>query len=427
MEKKLYDRTLSIIFLIIFVDLIGFGILIPVIPLLLADPNSLYYLLPKNAPVSTGYFLLGLLTAVYPLMQFLAAPILGQLSDKYGRKKLLAVSVFGTFLSYIIFAFGIITANLPVLFFARAVDGITGGNISIAQAAVADITKPENRAKNFGLIGAAFGLGFILGPFLGGKLSDPMVVSWFNASTPFFFAAILSFVEILLILYILPETLKERNESKKLNLFQSVGNVIEAYKHKSVRMILAVAFMDNLGFTFFTTFIAVLYIYRFNFTQGNIGDMFAYVGICFAAAQLFILPRLPKNREYEILGVGILGSAIMLFAYAFVGNPWELLIVIPIFAIFNGFVQAYLPAIVSRSAGKAIQGEILGINASVYSLGQLIPPALAGYIAATFSVDIPILIAGIITLLTAGMVYIFKDEIIAPLKNSSNELGRKEQ
>jgi len=147
MKKYFEKNPLLIVFFTIFIDLLGFGILIPVIPLLLADPRSPYFLLPKGMPINQGYILLGFLTAVFPLMQFLAAPILGQLSDKYGRKKLLAASLFGTCLSYIVFAYGIIIHNLPLLFIARALDGITGGNISIAQATIADITAPKDRAK----------------------------------------------------------------------------------------------------------------------------------------------------------------------------------------------------------------------------------------------------------------------------------------
>lgn len=419
MSNKSHSNALAIIFLIVFVDLVGFGILIPVIPLLLTAPHSSYYLLPPGTPVGYGYLLLGILTAVYPLMQFISAPVLGQLSDRYGRKRLLAISVLGTCVSYILFAFGIVIGNLPLLFIARGVDGITGGNLSIAQAAMADITKPENRAKNFGLIGAAFGLGFILGPFLGGQLSNPQLVSWFNASTPFFFAAILSFVEMLLIIFVLPETLEKPDTSLHLNVRQSIDNISDAFNRKNIRAILAIAFFDNLGFTFFTTFIAVFYIAKFNFNQGDIGNMFAYVGICFALAQLFILRRLPKNKDYEILELGIFGSAVMLFGYLAITAPWQLIIVIPIFSIFNGFVQAYLPAIISRSADRKIQGRILGITASVYSLGQIVPPLLAGYIAEISSPQVPLYIAAIVTLATAAVGYVYRKEISAPLKGQA--------
>lgn len=173
MQKK--SNPMLTIFLTVFIDLLGVGVLIPVMPLLLGDPTSPYYLLPTGWSTEQGYVLLGLLTAVFPLMQFFATPILGQLSDKYGRKDILLISLFGTSLSYVLFAYGIMSRNLPLLFVSRALDGITGGNISVAQAAIADISLPENRAKNFGLIGMAFGLGFIFGSFLGGKLSDPTV------------------------------------------------------------------------------------------------------------------------------------------------------------------------------------------------------------------------------------------------------------
>lgn len=401
MAERSERSILSIVFLIVFVDMVGFGILIPVIPLLLADPASPYFLLTKGTPIGTGYEMLGLLLATYSIMQFLSAPILGQLSDRFGRKKLLAVSVFGTFLSYILFGIGIMTANIPLLFFSRAIDGVTGGNISIAQAIVADVTKPENRAKNFGLVGAAFGLGFIIGPFIGGKLSDPTVLNWFNAATPFFFASILSFVEVLLILLILPETLKRVGDAARMSWLKSVRNIAKVFRNRSIRAILGTVFLFQSGFTFFTTFVAVYYISRFGFTQGSIGNMFAYVGVCIALTQLVILRRLPKNKEYAILRITLIGSGIMLLAYVVPSAPWQLLLIIPVFSVFSGITQAYLPAVVSRSADGSVQGEVLGINASVASLAQAIPPVISGYFAAISSPEVPLIVAGIVALSAA--------------------------
>jgi len=136
----------------------------------------------------------GWLMSAFPLAQFLCTPILGQLADRYGRKKVLAFSIGGTAISYALFALGIYTKSIPLLFFARILDGISGGNISVAQAVIGDVSNAKNRAKNFGLVGVSIGIGFILGPFIGGKLSDPAVISWFDAATPFWFAAFLSII-----------------------------------------------------------------------------------------------------------------------------------------------------------------------------------------------------------------------------------------
>jgi MFS transporter, DHA1 family, tetracycline resistance protein len=408
MTEKSNNNTLRVIFFIVFVDLLGFGILIPVIPLLLADPSSPYYLLAGGAAsLAQGYVLLGLLTAIYPLMMFLAAPVLGQLSDRFGRKKLLAFSVAGSVIAYLIFALGIVFRNLPMLFIARGFDGITGGNIAIAQASIADVTAPKDRAKNFGLIGAAFGLGFIIGPFIGGVLSNSAMVSWFNAATPFYFASALSFTELMLILFVLPETLKEKIKSKGLNLFRSITNIIEVYKHKSVRAILSTVFLFQMGFTFFTSFVAVYYIQKFGLTQVTIGYLFAYIGIWIAFTQLFITRKLPQEKEIPIIRIALVGMAITLILVIIPTASWELLLVFPIFAICNGICQAYLTGLVSRSADSSIQGKILGINSSVSALAQVLPPVIAGFAAAAFSPVIPLYVASAVVFLSAIVFWVF--------------------
>src|SRR5579872_5050749 len=161
--KRKREHAFPTVIFTIFLDVLGVGILIPVVPQLLANPRSAYYLLPAGWTFKGGLILLGWLIAIYPLMQFIATPILGQLSDRFGRKKLLGFSIFGTAVGYVLFALGIITRNLPLLFFSRALDGITGGNLSVAQAVIADVTPPKDRTKRFALIGAVFGAGFVLG------------------------------------------------------------------------------------------------------------------------------------------------------------------------------------------------------------------------------------------------------------------------
>jgi MFS transporter, DHA1 family, tetracycline resistance protein len=408
LKHKIANNPLPVIFLTIFVDMLGFGILIPIIPQLLANPASEFYLLPAGMTPQEGFILLGFLAATFSIAQFLATPILGQLSDRYGRKKLLAISLFGTCLSYLLFAYGIITKNLPLLFIARAFDGVTGGNISIAQAAIADVTTPEKRAKNFALIGAAFGLGFIIGPYIGGKLSDPSIVPWFNATTPFLFAALLSAINVLSIILFFPETLQDKNHNLVIKWTRSITNVYHATINKELRVPFGTVFLFTAGFTFFTTFFSVYLIEKFNFTQGNIGDFFAYIGLWVAFTQAIITGRVSaKYPAYKIIRYGLLACGIAIFLYFLPQQWWQLLFIVPIFAIGNGVANANITALISRSAGSEIQGEVLGINSSVAALAMSIPPILSGFIAAKLSPSAPILVGGTVILVAAFVFWIF--------------------
>ena len=410
MEEKppnLSGKPLLVILSIVFLDLVGVGILIPIVPILLAGPRSPYYILPAGYTVQQGYILLGWLVAIYPLCQFLAAPILGQLSDKYGRRKVLGVSLAGTSVSYVVFAIGIITRSLPLLFLARAFDGVTGGNIPVAQAVVADITPPKERAKNFGLIGAAFGLGFIIGPYIGGKLSDPSIASWFNAATPFWFAALLSAANIVLIITLLPETLVRARKELKIQWGRSLIDVVHAYTYRGFRTLFTTAFLFQGGFTFYTTFIGVYFINKFNFTSGNIGDFLAYVGLWIVISQGLILRKLTRFADYKILRVTLTATGVLVLAFFLPTAWWQLLFVVPFFGIANGLSQAYLPTIISRSADQSIQGEILGINASVAALAQSIPPIIAGYLAAELVAQAPIYVASLFLVLSGLIFWLF--------------------
>jgi len=405
MKNFIKKNPLPVVLFTIFIDLIGYGILIPVIPQLLANAHSPFYIMPEGYTVKHGYIVLGFLIGIFPLMQFFAAPILGQLSDMYGRKKILGISLVGTCLSYILFGIGILTKNIPLLFLSRALDGVTGGNISVAQAAIADVTVPENRVKNFGLIGAAFGLGFIFGPYIGGKLADPSIVSWFHSSTPFWFAAILSFLNIISVILFFPETLKNPQTHLKIDWSQSIKNIIKAFNFKPLRLIFTIMFLFWGGFTFYTTFFSVYLINKFNFTQSNIGDFFAYVGIWIAFTQIVVTRFMARHfKEEAILKYSLIVSGIAI-AFYFLPDTWlGLFIITPFFAIPNGLTMANSTAIISKSADANIQGEVLGIGASVQALGQAVPPILSGFIAASITANAPIIISSIIITAT-GLVF----------------------
>lgn len=404
--KKINNKPLYVVLLTLFVDMLGYGILIPVIPQLLGNENSPISILPISFSADQGYILLGFLVGIFPLMQFISTPILGQLSDRYGRRKILALALSGTCVSHLAFAYAILTRNLPLLFLSRAVDGITGGNISVAQAAIADLSTPENRAKNFGLTGAAFGLGFIIGPYLGGKLSDPNLVSWFDASTPFWFAAIISFVNVLSVLIFFPETLKVKNLEAKIEWLKSIRNIAAAYTMKGVRQIFISSFLFQAGFTFFTTFFSIYLIQKFNFNQGNIGEFFAYIGIWIILSQVFITRWIAKKySEPKVLQISLIGVGVLVAAHFLPQVAWGLLFVAPLFAIFIGLSQANLVALISRSVGPDVQGEILGVNSSLNALAQAVPPIMSGYIAALITPNTPLIISSVIVIFS-GLVFI---------------------
>lgn len=389
---------IGIVFAIVLVDMLGVGILIPVIPLLLTDPSYPYYL---GLSARSGYITLGFLLAIFPFMQFIATPILGQLSDRVGRKKVLAFSIAGTSLSYVIFAIGIITKNIPLLFASRALDGITGGNIAVAQAAIADSTAPEKRARAFGIIGAAFGIGFIIGPFLGGVLSDPKILPWFNATTPFWFAAILAFLNMLLVLFVFNETLKNKVQGS-FHILQSLINIRKAALNRKLRPLFISSFLFQGGFTFFTTFLGVFLIKRFQFEQTGIGNYFALIGICVAITQAIITGFVGKRfRPYTILLTSLIGASITVMGLYLAHTTTVLYAITIPNAMFIGLIMANLTGLVSRSAGDNEQGEVLGISNSVQALAQSIPPVIGGFVAATITASTPLLVASVIIMLAA--------------------------
>ena len=407
MSDKLESKALPIVLLTVFLDVLGIGILIPVLPQLVFRIFQ-----PAGFSYDTALITLGWLTAIYPLMQFFSTPILGQLSDRFGRKPVLSFSIIGSAVGYVIFAIGIITKNIPLLFIGRAFDGITGGNLSVARAVIADISVPEHRAKNFGLIGACFGMGFVLGPYIGARLATPHAAvfglfhtpGWFGPAVPFWFAAILCLINAISVILILPETHRYINNTLRLTWDKALSNIRKAAVSPRLRVIFTAEFLFWGGFTFFTTFIQILLIKKLHFTTSNIGDFFAYIGIWIAITQVLILPRLIKRfKPYQILYVSLIGNAVSLFLYLLPSSTTQLLLIAPISSIFNGLTIASSSAVVSLSADGETQGEVLGIEASVQALAQSVPAIISGYVA-TLGARMPIVVGGFV-ILAGGLIY----------------------
>jgi MFS transporter, DHA1 family, tetracycline resistance protein len=420
---------LLIVFLTVFLDLLGNGILIPILPFLLTikkfgseiNPS---YLLSQDFDTKSAFILFGFLLASYAFGQFLATPILGQISDKIGRRKVLAFSLAGTCISYFIFAYGIYTRNLGLLFASRFFDGLTGGNISVAQAVIADISTPANRTKNFGLIGAAFGLGFIFGPYIGGKLSlantswlnlgfvNLTTPSWFNATTPFIFAGLLAACNVLFVLFALPETNQHIDSLKKINFTKSFQNITQAFSTKGLKVQFLVNFLYQGGFTFFTTFAGTYFAQKFLFSQGTIGDFYAFIGICVAFTQAVVTRKLSaKYSEKTILNYSYIlcGLGVIMYLLTPASSSSLFWIIGPFFSVFTGLSQANSISLISKTATQDKQGQILGINSSVQALAQTIPAVLSGFIVGQLESNptsaSASLVVSAIVIIAAGLVF----------------------
>jgi DHA1 family tetracycline resistance protein-like MFS transporter len=424
MQNKSDKQLLIPVFLTVFIDLLGATLVLPILAPLFLDlqhgiwPIDIRSLSnpAKDIPsiIRERTFIFGLLIASFPLAQFFGAPLLGAWADKAGRKKVLTISLIGTLIGYILFAIGVHQHWVWLLFAARILDGFTGGNISIAFSAISDVSTPETKTKNFGLIGMAFGLGFIIGPYIGGKLSDPNLVSWFNFETPFWFAAILCLVNIILVLRFFFETLKTPS-TKPIDLLQGFRNIAAAVNKPHLRKIFLVVFLVTFGFSIFTQFLQVFLIQKFSFSQSDIGDYFAFIGICIAITQGFITRLISKRLKPEMaVSIFMFTLAIALVLILFPGQSMYLYLLSPLIAVSQGVMSPNLQTIVSNSGGPQEQGEILGMNQSVQSLAQGIPPIVAG-IVVSINMYLPITLAAAFTLMAWFAFYIYRQS-----KNTSN-------
>jgi MFS transporter, DHA1 family, tetracycline resistance protein len=353
---------LLVIFVTVLIDLIGFGIVIPVLPFYVESPKF-------NATP----FTLGLLFASYSVMQLLFTPVLGRLSDRHGRRPVLFFSLIGTGVGFVMMG---LADSLWMLFAGRVLDGITGGNISTAQAYVADVTTPENRAKGMGLVGAAFGLGFIIGPFLGGELSR------FGIEVPFLFAAALSFANATLLYFVLPETVK-KGETPQAD--RSWRGLARRLGEPHLGLVVGVYFLFVVAFSIMTTTFALYTMHAFGYDARANGRLFAFIGLLGVILQGGLIGRLAQRfGELPFVIIGAALFVVGLFALPFVspasGGLAGLLLVLAAFANGNAMTTPTLTSLASKSVGPEEQGEVLGVTQAGASLARIVGPLVGTYL-----------------------------------------------
>lgn len=349
---------LFVLFLTVFIDLIGFGIVIPVLPLYAENFHA--------TPIAIGW-----LTGIYSGMQIIFTPILGKLSDRFGRRPVLLVSIAGTAVGFALMG---MAQSLTLLFVARILAGITGGNISIPQAYIADVTAPEKRSRAMGMIGAAFGLGFTFGPLIGGLMSR------ISYGAPFFFAAGLAVANAVLVYLILPESLSREHRAKP----HEEASITEVFRHgrgPMFALVVATYLFLIAGFSIMTTLFALFTEKRFGYDAHANGYLFGFIGIIAVIVQGGLIGRLIKMfGEVALTRTGMVLTTLSLALLPLSNNLTTLLLVCAGLAAGSGFASPPLSGLASQMIERSWQGRALGVMQSAGSTGRLIGPLIGGWL-----------------------------------------------
>ncbi len=393
------------IFIVVFVDLLGFSLILPLLP---------YYAEVFGASPAV----IGLLTASYAAASLIGAPLMGRLSDRFGRRPILLLSVAGTSLGFLILGLaepaGLVLAKwfaptmtntfiIGVLFFSRILDGLTGGNITVAQAYIADITDESNRSKGLGLIGAAFGLGFIIGPAVGGLLSQS------GYSLPAFVAAGLSFLNLFSIYFLLPESLSEERRSTALAGGRppvTLNALVVAINRPKVGPLLHVRFFFGLAFSMFQSIFSLYAANYLHLSTRTTGFVLAYVGVLAALVQGAGIGLIAKRfRENAIIITSLWLMVFGLAGWAITPSLPILLVVMLPLALGGGMLNTVLNSAISKAVSREEVGGMLGISASLESATRVIAPSVGGFLLGSIGAWAPGLVSAVLVLWAVWFAY----------------------
>ncbi len=356
---------LFVLFITIFIDMLGFGIIIPILPIFTKELGAQDYQI-------------GLIAMIYPIMNFFFAPLWGTLSDRYGRRPIILISVFITGLAYLVFAQ---VSGLAILFFSRMLSGIGSANISVAQAYISDVTSVKERTKSLGFLGAAFGIGFIIGPTIGGYLksiSAPGQVDWVG-----YVAAGMSFINLIMAYFMLPESMKERQSNAKFN-FKVVTGIITELRKPSIRELLLINFIFIAAFMLMQMACSLMWKEIDGLTDQQIGYVFAFIGLATAIIQGTLVGRMVKwLGEQKLITYGIFFMIAGLIMLPLVGKsyfiPFELF-GLTLVAMANGCLTPGITSLLSKYANPREVGQVLGVNQSFGSLARAAGMGFSGFL-----------------------------------------------
>jgi DHA1 family tetracycline resistance protein-like MFS transporter len=397
MKKSKKQAAVGFIFITVLLDVIGWGIIIPVIPNLIKELI--------NGDISEAAKYGGWLTFAYAITQFIFAPVIGNLSDKYGRRPVLLTSLFAFSLDFLLLAFA---PTITWLFIGRILSGITGASFTTASAYIADVSTHENRAKNFGLMGAAFGLGFIIGPVLGGLLGQ------FGTRIPFIAAAILCMLNFLYGYFILPESLsKEKRRPFELKRANPIGAFLHLKKYPNLIGLVLAIFVLYVGshavqsnWNYFT-------MYQFNWTEKMVGISLGVIGLLVGIVQGGLIRWInPKIGNVKSIYFGLALYTIGMFLFAFATESWMMFVFLIPYCL-GGIAGPALQAVVSEQVPPSEQGEIQGTLTSLMSASSIVGPPMMASVFYYFTHDeapflfpgAPFILGGILMLISTILAY----------------------
>jgi len=393
---------LLLLFFTVFIDLLGFGLIIPVMPTYAQQFNA-------------TDFQVGLLIASYSFAQFLFTPFWGRLSDKVGRRPVLLISLLASCIGYIIWGF---STSLAVLFISRLVAGCGNANIAVAQAYVADVTTDETRSKGMGAIFAAFGVGFVLGPALGGFLTSKHILmalglTYFaehSLQVVGFVAAFFSILDLVLTFFMLPEP-EKRSHAGEERYGVGADFIGQTLANKKLQTSLAIFFLSTFAFANMEATVVLLTTQKFHFTPVDNSLLFTWIGVCICLIQG--AHRVTKKYgEKKMINVGTALLALGLLATPFAPNVPTMYAVMAVLAIGSGVNTPCNQAMLSKLAPKECVGGVLGVGQSLSTLGRILGPALGGYLFGAFGQVSPYLVGGV------GMILAFICSLVLPSPQS---------
>ena len=386
-QPQARHATVLFIFITVVVDVIAFGIIIPVLPQLVVQF--------EGGDIARGAQVYAVFGSMWALMQFFFAPILGALSDRFGRRPVILTSIFGLGVDYVFMA---LAPNLTWLFVGRMISGITASNFATAGAYIADVTPPEKRAAGFGMIGAAFGLGFIFGPALGGWLKTSYGIASVGLT-----AAGFSLVNLVLAFIRLPESLKEKKASHHRTSMTTA--ISSAFQHRGKRRLLLLSLFFTFAFVMMQISFALLANERLGMSEREIGYTFAVMGVVAATMQgAFIGKLTARFGERRLLVTGTITMAVGLTLVPVVPAILVVAITLPVISIGSGMINPSVAALLSSFSTPMEQGETLGLSQSASSLARIIGPVV-GSLLYELEYHTPYFVGGAVMLFCAALVY----------------------